>query len=1486
MEFPNRYEPLSQLGGGGGGQVWSVRDRLSGQTLAFKVLRDGATEHEALALVHEATVLSGLEGLGLPRVLAFGKVQGAKGSSGRLFMVRELVAGESLETVLEEGHAHTKWLAPLLEAGEQLAAVHRTGMLHGDIKPANIVVTDTGRGTLVDLGLAAPLASRGVDARGLTPRFAAPELLRGEPLTVRAEVFSFGATLGEALARAGDSFDDDTRLGLARVVLKAKDDDPNKRFPSIDETIQAAYSAAGLSPDAEAMDKRRIVGWPILGIDAVCTRLVDLVTPAGARVVLEGPSGAGRTTLARRAAFTLGVRGLTVIAIERGGSVEALVASLGEPRDAKGNASMVLVVDDYDQLPTAVRKRIDVFVKAGCRLLATGEPGLSRSIDGAALFEIPPLEEYEALELVQRSSPSLAEPLAKVVAERAEFRPGQLRGLLEGLRGKVVVTREDLFLDAPSVGTPRARLAQAIATGRFAEAESIVAQFEPKEEAERLEVELARVRVALARGDNARALEVLLAVETLASKHGQQRLYDLLRSRVFLRRGEFQEAHKCAASVLVGSPDDLFADALSVQGIAQSYLGEHDAALALLEPAVADNAQAHSKRGLGVLWGSLAIVHQRMGKNEAAREAYEAALQAAESANDAWNVATTRLNLAGIERQRGDLAKAIDHLEAAIEMGERAGASLCVLQARLNLANLDLYLGRLAHARGLIDAITRQGKTLSDDARLQLAGLDAEYAERSGNLGQAADRYEACAKEYEKSGRIHEAEEAFLASVLARAESDAGKEAAHDLLGALRKERSGHRQKGKSEADEHEAIARLAEGALHLALLDEAMAKKALDAALAAARASGRSEWIWRTLEVRARLADVQGAAQLARRDREEATAILEETAVKLPKDLREVFWNDPKRRALRAHSVAADGAPRQDSSAGRAFSGITSAFGKAGGMTLSTVFLRDERLAKIFEITRDLAREHDLSRLLGLVTDHAMTLVGAERGFIVLIASDGSFETQSARGVTSEADREFSRSVAERVVRTAEPIATTSAQEDARLKSAVSVHQRMLQSIACVPIRGAPPHGNPIGALYLETQSRAEQRFQAELPMLMAFADQAAIAIENARLLAQNRARTEELAAANAELLEAKDRLAELLGRRTEQLAATRRDLRQVRAEIRSHFGYAGLVGASNAMRRMYAIVDRVKDTDIPVLITGESGTGKEVVAKAIHSAGARSRAVFLGVNCGAIPANLLESELFGHVRGAFTGADHERKGLFREASSGTLLLDEVGELPLSMQASLLRVLQERTVRPVGGNREEPIGTRVIAATNRDLEAMVAEGTFREDLYYRLNVVGIPVPALRERQEDVPLLIDHFLSLFASRYRRDRKSIDRAALRVLSEHDWPGNVRQLEHVLLNAWLMSEGDEIQIEDFPQSFTRKSHESETRRMDAAMGSVASGGGRERSREVKSPGEFRDSEKERILAALARCQWNRVQAAKIVGLPRRTFYRRLKEYGILE
>jgi transcriptional regulator with GAF, ATPase, and Fis domain len=1527
-DLPPRYEPKHRLGAGGGGEVWSVRDRVSGQVLALKVLSSDAGAPEVDALVREAVALSGLEGLGVPRVVAFGAL-----ADGRRYMVRELVEGHSLEDVLqaEEG----PWLEPIASACEQLTVVHRAGLLHGDLKPGNIIVGEGGRGTLVDLGLAAPWREGGTRAQGLTPKYAAPELFEGEPLTVRAEVYALGATLSEAVARRGDELEEDVRLALAKVAARATEAGATSRWPSVDELASALRLAAGLPPSATGGEP----AWPVLGIEDTSRSLLEKARalPPGSAIALEGPRGSGRTTLAHRLAWSLGVEGTPVALIEApksgmamGDAVELELAQFagagagaGAGGAGKGAAPVVVIVDDGSELDEASKKALRKASAGGARLVVVGPRAVVAPLaqGPTATVPVPPLDTQALAELVQRSVPSLPDALRAHLIARVGGRPGALRGAVRQLAGQAIVSKEDVDAALGTASRPSIRpvptgreemldsAESSLAMGRFDEAaRDLDALGEAKTDGERVRVALARARIAVGRGDLQRAFADLEAVEKPALGGPHRRAWLAMRARVCLRAGQHADAVKLAQQVVdAEGADALASDALSVRGLALALTGEDGAARQSLDEAVRLARVSGEPRVEAVALGSAAIVHQRAGRTADARASYEESLAAAEKARDAATVAATRLNLASLAQAEGDLSQALVHLEAAVDMGQRAGSAFAVTQGLLNLANLDLYLGRWERARGSIDRLAARRAELSPSAHAQLTGLEAEHAARTGDVARGAALYETTARAWEAQGRTHDAAESHLEGLLTRARE--GGTSARALAAQLDSVRA---SLGEAGFGRHAALAELVRGSIAHLAGDEDAARRALDASIDLAREAGRREWAWQALDARARLAAAQGSFATARRDTEAALAMLEETAAKLPRDLREVFWDDPRRRALRqAHTatVVAPGVLSTGLGAGPATGsgpGLAPATASRDGSAsvhrappafggTTSIFsgprLAEDRLARILEITRELASEHDVPRLLQRVTDHAVALLGAERGLVVLLSESGQLEAHAAR-VRSGADEphaRFSRSVADRVVESGEPVVTISARDDARLAEAVSVHKLMIQSVACVPIRGAPPLGRTIGALYVETRVRTGVRFEEELPTLRAFADQAAIAIENARLLAENRARADELARANADLASAHDEVARLLGKRTVQLAEARRDLKQARAELRSHFGYAGLVGTSAAMRRLYALIDRVKDTDVPVLITGESGTGKEIVARAVHLAGPRVKKPFLGVNCGAIPANLLESELFGSIKGAFTGADRDRRGLFQEADGGTLLLDEIGEMPPKMQAGLLRVLQEKCVRPVGGTLEEPVDVRVVAATHRDLQQMVAEGTFREDLFYRLHVVELHVPALRERVEDIPPLIDHFLSLFAARYRRDRKTLSRDALRKLCAYPWPGNVRQLEHVLLSAWLMSEKSDIPAADveLPSPLTRATS-------PAAAGSMGATGTDRRARtsaaptasaQVGSQAEFKAAERERILSALAACNWNRVQAAKMIGVPRRTFYRRLKEFGIL-
>jgi two-component system response regulator AtoC len=329
-------------------------------------------------------------------------------------------------------------------------------------------------------------------------------------------------------------------------------------------------------------------------------------------------------------------------------------------------------------------------------------------------------------------------------------------------------------------------------------------------------------------------------------------------------------------------------------------------------------------------------------------------------------------------------------------------------------------------------------------------------------------------------------------------------------------------------------------------------------------------------------------------------------------------------------------------------------------------------------------------------------------------------------------------------------------------------------------------------------------------------------------------------------------------------------REVTQLHEEITALRAPSGVVGRSPRLAAALALAEKVARHPSTVLVTGESGTGKELVARYIHHASPRATAPFVAVNCGAIPESLLESELFGHAKGAFTGATAERDGLFAEADGGTLFLDELGELPLPLQVKLLRALQEGEVRRVGDNASRAVDVRVVAATARDLEADVADGRFRADLYYRVNVVRIHLPALRERSEDIPELVRHFITRFNTRLRLQVAGATPPAMRALVEYPWPGNVRELENVIERAMVLADGPQLGVEHLP-----------------VLGPAA-----QRAGSAGSPLDLsvkrRTEELERVLIgeALDRTQGNRTRAAKLLELSHRALLYKIREYGIGE
>jgi two-component system, NtrC family, response regulator HydG len=320
------------------------------------------------------------------------------------------------------------------------------------------------------------------------------------------------------------------------------------------------------------------------------------------------------------------------------------------------------------------------------------------------------------------------------------------------------------------------------------------------------------------------------------------------------------------------------------------------------------------------------------------------------------------------------------------------------------------------------------------------------------------------------------------------------------------------------------------------------------------------------------------------------------------------------------------------------------------------------------------------------------------------------------------------------------------------------------------------------------------------------------------------------------------------------------RSENQRLRREVQARYSFASLVGKSREMQQVYELIERLAAVPSPALIVGETGTGKELVARAIHHQGPRARQAFVAVNCAALPEALLESELFGHARGAFTGATQPRKGLFVEADGGTLLLDEIGDMPLTLQAKLLRVLESGEIRPVGSDSVRHCEVRILAATHRVLEDLVAENRFREDLYYRLKVVSVRLPPLRERPEDIPLLAEHFIARVRERVPGAVvQSLAPDAVRLLEAHSWPGNVRELEHVIESAVVTGTGSSVSARDLETSFAGIArHPIERAKRDLIP--------------------LRDLEQEYITWVLGRTGGNKTRAAEILGIDPSTLYRR--------
>ena len=859
---------------------------------------------------------------------------------------------------------------------------------------------------------------------------------------------------------------------------------------------------------------------------------------------------------------------------------------------------------------------------------------------------------------------------------------------------------------------------------------------------------------------------------------------DLLRARAARERSDPDRCAALAASVRDrGQPEERARATLLLVDVAIAA-GERARAGRLLDeldvlPTDALRAEHASRR---------ASLHASEADWDAAAALYAEAFEHARRAGDPRSLPVHVLNLAVADHARGRWSAAIAGYERACNLADALGRPLTAVAASTNLAAL-------------------------------LATLEAD-------------------------------EDAWAALRRSRAGAEATGYASYALLADLvEAELVGRRdpEKGRARAVEVAAAfddAGLARHALEAQLLAaELGADTPLDAA--AIEASGHGPRL-RLLDARRALdaGQVPLAVELAGKVAEECATsapLRSLAALELVADAHErAGTGAADDHRARARLLRADLALRLPAELARAFAARGPAEPKSRGA--SGTREASEDVDRLFALARRILLERDEAEVLAAALDEAVASTGAERAFLLRREGRSKTRVVVARNLDREHVRRprfrFSRSIAESVLTSGEPVVTASAMEE---MPARSVQAMKLRSVLCVPIRTSE---RVLAALYLDHRFLAGAFGEEARQRVARLADLVGLALENARLHAALE-RSAQAAARDAERARAE------AAARADEVARLTRALGGEGAPIEDF-----VVGTSRPMRHAVALLARAAGTELPVLVEGESGTGKEALARYVHERSARSDGPLVRVNCAALSATLLESELFGHVAGAFTGADRAHEGLFRAASGGTIFLDEIGEMPLAMQSRLLRVLQEGTVRPVGSTREVPTDARIVAATNRDLRRAVEEGAFRQDLYFRLAAVHVEVPPLRERRADLPALAEALLERIAQEPGMRRVRLASSAQSALAAHDWPGNVRELEQTLRRAILTSDGPELSDRHL------------------VLPSAARG-----RREALAA-----FDRDLLARALADAGGNKTAAARALGISRPTLYRWLDRHGL--
>ncbi len=1426
-EIDRQYRVVKRLGEGLSGEVFHVRKEKEEWALKLLKAAPESADPEGWidAFKFEFSLLKDIQHPNVVKIGDFGWDRGLN----RLYYTQEFLKGVPLHVFLEDRDFATAEDL-FLQALKGLEAIHNAQALHGDIKPSNMFVLEPSGAKrpslkILDLGMAHPRLRSGSG----TPAYMAPEKVLGDAVDERSDLYALGLSFYESLTGANpflkegssESLKAQTAVVAApagtlnpeippyfnRILMQLLAKNPHDRFRTARAVLNEMALARNESTDETAGNEAVVSERWVGRLDAVETI---------------------RAWVREKSPFSL-----LAVTGEKGSGKSRLMQEMKYEMELEGREKEVFLLDeDAFETPVDWNPLIEVFdAKARGIVIAVSEEGLAGLKAAASKRNIPltalTLKNFRPEEirtLIRLSSRDENPPmtLAMAVFEETRGHPGKTVQLLTALcRHKRLVDSEGKWNLAVfrEGGLDLALSDQPVADEEL----SRVGDDRPDE---RTELLLRKMRDALRSGATEGLSDLLKESERVVKLIPEKEVRLKRRAEIFERKawgailsGKIYEAQgeiEAAKSLLEEAPGTdrtLLLRLQNFEAFALMRTGRIDEAIALFTEThrTWEKELSEEEKAL-VVNNDLAAALMQKGSHPEAVEIQKEFLKFFEKRGDEAQALRAHYQLGECYLKTEALKKATEHYRSAASSARRLRKWDMLLRAYNGLGNaLNLqhkpHEG-VEHYRRALDL----ARYLKDYAAAAAVAQNVGAIEK--DLGLEEPARENLLLSLKLLSQVPEPTP-YVISLKLRATLELGElarergdfETARDLLSDARKLAASDKSL--------EPFSFFVYQALSLLALDQ-----------------GRFD------DFSALYPDLLYHAKTSeQKERVEFLKKRSPVDPSLPRSAKEEITEPNPRRTQTSQSVKT---PHEDASWLRA----------------------------LLEVNQSLLTEKDPDRLLTLILRHALALSSGESGLVLLADASGKLTVAASMNIEASEDlSQVSRSFAERVLREGRPLKTDDAQSDRDLKSQQSVILLGLKSMIGAPIRAEQ---KVIGVLYLVHRFRLALFDTRTETILQAFADQAGLAIENARLIATIAAKNQSL---EHELKEAEERI--------DSYQALLRDRLPGQREA-----YAQIVAASAAMEKVFHLLDRISASNLSVLVCGESGTGKELIARALHQNSPRRKGKFVAINCGALPENLIESELFGYKAGAFTDARTDKKGLLEEASGGTIFFDEIGELQPRLQVKLLRALQEREIVRLGDATPIPIDVRVVSATHQDVRRRIGEGLFREDLFYRIAEIQVDLPPLRERKEDIPLLIGHFLKRYAEEQGSTKTppkppKVSRDLLKAFLAYPWPGNVRELGNRVRVACALSDGKTLQLADLPDNDRRALASPQPSVQKPPSSPISQPSTPDFFKDMLHQGKsWRDIETVITAKALLHYDFDVVRASKSLGLGQATLYNRLR------